>query len=59
MSIYLLAIGIGVVLRIVEPTKDDVYYQTFKGMIPFVFAIPEVITPYALRFRTIVLLSYF
>jgi hypothetical protein len=51
MGIYLLAIGIGVVLRIVGPTKDNMYYETFKDMIPFVFAIPAAYLGYAFQKR--------
>ncbi len=51
ISIYALALGVGLILRIVGPPTPTPYYETFKDLIPLILAIPAAYLGYCFQQR--------
>jgi hypothetical protein len=52
MSIYALAIIVGLTLRLVGPPTPTPYYETFKDITPFILAIPAAYLGYCFQQRS-------
>ncbi len=51
IAIYVIAVVIGIIIRIYDKTDHIIVYSTFKDAIPFVIAIPAVWLGYCLQRR--------
>ena len=52
IALYVLALGAGVALRLIDPTsKDAVAYNTFKDLVPLIIAIPAAWLGYCFQRR--------
>ena len=51
ISLYLVALILGLTLRIVGPPEPTPYYSTFKDLVPLIFAIPAAYLGYAFQQR--------
>ena len=51
MSIYLFAAIFGIVLRLLDTSSSNVFYETFKESIPFILAIPAAYLGYCFQQR--------
>jgi len=49
--IYTFAVGVGICLKIVDPSKDAPVYGTFKDLIPLIIAIPAAWLGYCFQRR--------
>lgn len=50
--VYLIAVAVGVFVRIYDTTANSVIYSTYKDMIPFIIAIPAAWLGYCLQRRS-------
>jgi len=50
--IYLVSIGIGVILSILDNTKNNIVYTTYIDMIPLIITIPAAWLGYCLQRRS-------